>query len=110
MTEHEVCQLYAEAQKQLLTLHYSADMTWTHMAAESGISAATIKRFATNETTRPQFRTVALLSDYAGFRMEIRHISNLRGKVLPLKRARLLEPPHVQIHTGEVDPHATIQN
>lgn len=63
---------YVSVQSQLLRLH--ATVSWSFMSQECGINATTIKRFANNETARPQFRTVDLLADYAGFRLEIEHL------------------------------------
>lgn len=63
---------YVNVQLNLLRVHKS--VPWSQMAAEVGISASTIKRFANNETARPQFRTVDLLADYAGFRLAIDHL------------------------------------
>ena len=63
---------YAPVQRKLLALHDT--MSWALMSAECGINATTIKRFACGDTARPQFRTVDLLADYAGFRMEIKDL------------------------------------
>ena len=75
---------YTPIQIKLAELH--AQLSWSHMAAESGISATTIKRFAHNETRRPQFHTVEVLADYAGFRLAIKDMRV--NSVLKLKRIK----------------------
>lgn len=76
---------YKEVQLKLLILHHN--IPWSHMAAEIGISATTIKKFANNETMRPQFHTVDLLADYASFRLVIRDL-RLNSEVLKLRRVK----------------------
>lgn len=75
---------YAHVQHALLSLH--ASFPWRHMSQECGISATAIKRFACGDTLRPQFRTVDLLADYAGFRLQI---ADLRlNTVIKLERIK----------------------
>lgn len=68
MSDHQ--EKYAAVQQSLLKLH-SKRVPWTFMSKECGLSANTIKKFANNETYSPQFRTVDMLADYAGFRLAI---------------------------------------
>jgi hypothetical protein len=58
------------------------------MAAECGVCATTIKAFAYDETKRPQYRTVALLADYVGFRMAIQRLNALKDERIPLYRVK----------------------
>lgn len=80
----DVSHEYREVQHKLLKLHRS--FTWSHMSSECGICATTIKKFANNETERPQYRTVSLLADYAGFRMQIAELK--LNTVLKLERVK----------------------
>lgn len=82
----DVSHEYAAVQQRLLHLHKS--LPWSHMSAECGVCATTIKAFANNLTHRPQYRTVSLLADYAGFRMQIMHINSLKGERIPLRRIK----------------------
>ena len=79
---------YTHVQQKLKRLHGS--LPWTHMAKECGISATTIKKFANNETYRPQFHTVDVLADYAGFALTIADLRKnvLPGAVLKLRRVK----------------------
>lgn len=88
MTDAEVEALYADAQKKLRTLHRT--LSWAHMSKECGICAATLKAFAHNETARPQFRTVVLLADYAGFCVAVQDVRrNLPDSKTILKLRRV---------------------
>lgn len=79
---------YTHVQQKLVLLH--ATLPWSHMAKECSISATTIKKFANNETYRPQFHTVDMLADYAGFALTIANLrENIRpGEVIKLRRAK----------------------
>lgn len=76
---------YANVQTSLQILNGS--VSWSHMSRECGLSPQTIKKFAQGESKSPHFRTVDMLSDYAGFRISIEGMPG-SDNVLKLQRIR----------------------
>ena len=62
--------LYTNVQIDLRNAH-AYGIPWSEMARDSGLCAATVKRFANNDTSRPSFRTVLWLAEYAGHKVSI---------------------------------------
>lgn len=60
---------YRAAQRTLAVMH--VNKTWAQMARDTGISATTIKKFATGDVNSPHFDTVDRLCEYAGYAVEI---------------------------------------